>query len=143
MLKTGTDKKEIPASNHGRKAYTSKAKCKPTPEEMASFRILQAQLIPPGIAITEELMKSAHFIIFMSFKLSGSETRFVTGERETSAVVRGLAECRWLVIESPFPVMVYNDHQNLLNTFSNDPEAKSRITIWLKRLRKYQIEVHH
>lgn len=120
MLKTGTDKKEIPASNHGRKAYTSKAK-----------------------SITEELMKSAHFIIFMSFKLSGSETRFVTGERETSAVVRGLAECRWLVIESPFPVMVYNDHQNLLNTFSNDPEAKSRITIWLKRLRKYQIEVHH
>lgn len=33
-------------------------------------------------------------------------------------IVKALAECRVMVIVSPYPVIVYTDHQNLISTLS-------------------------
>ena len=48
--------------------------------------------------------------MFLSFRLADVETRYVNSERECLAVVRCLAEVRWLVMGNQHPVLVYSDH---------------------------------
>ncbi|KAI0115910.1 hypothetical protein GGR51DRAFT_555786 [Nemania sp. FL0031] len=52
---------------------------------------------PTGTEITDKNITSMRILMFMPFRFSDAETRYVTGERETLGIVKSLAECRWLI----------------------------------------------
>jgi len=83
-------------------------------------------------------------IMFISFKLADAETRYSNSEREALAVVRCLAEVRWMVIASEYPVFVYTDHvalRVLLTGIAKD--AHGRIARWQERLGEYNLQLLH
>ena len=89
-------------------------------------------------------------VMFISQRLSDVEQRYLNTEREALAVLRGLEECRWLIVGSPFPVMVYTDHSALLTVLKGEGTKgagaghhKGRITSWMLRLSEYDVEYHH
>ena len=65
---------------------------------------------------------------FMPYRLSDAESRYLNTERECLAVVRCLAEIRWLVMGSPHPVLVYTDH-SALQTVLSTIEPSERVQI--------------
>lgn len=98
---------------------------------------------PTGTEGTDKLKKDMRFIMFMSFKLADVESRYSTTEREALAIVRCLAEVRWLVIGSPYPVKVYTDHVSLLSLLSGTADAHGRVARWMDRLSEYDFEIYH
>jgi RNase H-like domain found in reverse transcriptase/Integrase zinc binding domain len=98
---------------------------------------------PAGTEAQPRYRSKERIIMFMSFRLSDPETRYGTTDREALAVVRALAEVRWLVIGSPYPVKLYTDHQALDSILRKGTEASMRITRWQDRLNEYDFEVHH
>ena len=56
---------------------------------------------------------SERIIMFLSFRLSDAETHYSNSEREVLAVIRCLAEVRWMVMASEYPVLVYTDNSAL------------------------------
>ena len=77
--------------------------------------LFQLEGLAPG---TEAGNSSVHrlserIIMFLSFRLSDAETRYSNSEREALAVIRCLAEVRWMVMASEYPVLVYTDHSAL------------------------------
>jgi len=105
--------------------------------------LFQLKEAPPGTSATGTIKDQIAINMFMSFKLSDVETRYTTTEREALAVVRCLAEVRWLVVGSPSPTKVYTDHTALLSTLTNGPDSHGKVSRWLDRLSEYDIEVHH
>jgi hypothetical protein len=49
-------------------------------------------------------------VMFVSFKLEVAQQSYSNSEREALAVMRALAEVRWRMVASPWPVIVYTDH---------------------------------
>lgn len=74
-------------------------------------------------------------------KLADAETRYVNSERECLAVVRCLSEVKWLVIGSPYPVMIYSDHMALRDIFIKGDSEKARINGWLDRLGEFDLKL--
>jgi hypothetical protein len=64
--------------------------------------------------------------MFLSSRLTNFEPRWDTGEKEILGIVKALAECRWLLAPSPFPVVLYCEHPNLPKTFSYDNDNKKK-----------------
>ena len=81
--------------------------------------------------------------MFISFKLSNVEIRYITIEHEALVVVRCFTEIRWLIIKSPHPTKVYIDHNALVITLESGTDSHKKITQWLDRLIKYDIKVYH
>ena len=100
-------------------------------------------------AHTEATNSLAHrdaerIIMFISFKLEDAETRYSNSEREALAVIRCLAEVRWMVISSPYPVLVYTDHEALRVLLTGlDNDAHGRIAKWQERLGEYNFHLLH
>ena len=93
---------------------------------------------------TNEHRNAERIIQFMSFRLEDAETRYTNPEREALAVVKSLAEVKWLVVASPYPVMVYTDHQ-VLKTLLTGPanDSHGRIANWQQRLSEYDVILLH
>jgi len=67
-----------------------------------------------------------------------------TTEREALAIVRNLAEVKWMVAASPYPIKVYTDHTALKTLLgSPDNDAHGRIARWQDRLGEYDYELIH
>ena len=81
--------------------------------------------------------------MFLSFKLEEAETRYRTTEREVLAVVKCLAEVKYLVIGHKFPTMIYTDHEALETIMSVGTDAHGRIARWMDRLTEYDYIIHH
>ncbi len=64
-------------------------------------------------------------------------------EREALAVVRCLAEVRWLVIGSEYPIKLYTDHSAWESIFTQGSDTHGRIARWIHRLTEYDYEIHH
>ena len=79
------------------------------------FQLVDA---PPGTEATHSYKEHICIIMFMSFRLEDAETRYDTTEREALAVVRCLAEVRWLVTGSEYPTKLYTDHSALESIFT-------------------------
>ena len=105
--------------------------------------LFQIQDSKPGTTISPKHRKNERIIMFMSFRLNDAETRYDTTEREALAVVRCLAEVRWLVIGSPHPTRVYTDHQALQTVMNGAREGHGRLSRWQDRLSEYDIVVQH
>jgi hypothetical protein len=104
----------------------------------------------PGIPVeTEAISSEEHraqerMIMFMSFRLTDAESRYSNSEREALAIMRGLAEVRWLVMGSPWPVFVYTDHEALKTLMVGvDNDAHGRIARWQDRLGEYNVRLFH
>ena len=108
--------------------------------------LFQLDGIPPGSeALSNASYRAAERIImFISFRLSDAESRYSNSEREALAVIRCLAEVRWMVIASPYPVFVYTDHEALKTLLTGvDNDAHGRIAKWQERLSEYDIRLLH
>lgn len=91
-----------------------------------------------------EHQERERMLMFLSFKLEDAETRYSNLEREALAVVRCLAEVKWMVIASPYSILVYNDHEALkvlLTVIDND--AHGHIAKWQERLGEYNFRLIH
>ena len=90
----------------------------------------QLEGVPPE---TEAGRSSVHrlterIIMFISFRLSNVETRYSNSEREALVVIRCLAEVRWMVMASEYPVLVYTNHSALRTLLTGvDNNAHGRI----------------
>ena len=83
-------------------------------------------------------------IMFISFKLEDPETRYSNSEREALAVVRCLAEVRWMVIALEYPTLVYTDHEVLKVLLTGlDNDAHGRKAKWQERLGEYHFRLIH
>ena len=103
-----------------------------------------------GIEVgTEAGCTAAHrtaerIIMFISFRLSDPETRYTNSEREALAIIRCLAEVRWMVMASPHMIFVYTDHEALKTLLTGlDNDAHGRIAKWQERLGEYDIRLLH
>ena len=66
--------------------------------------------------------------MFLSFRLSDAETRYSNPERECLAVVKCLAEVRWMVMGSKFPVTIYSD-VGTVDAATREGQEKHRHTL--------------
>lgn len=82
---------------------------------------------PSGTKAANQHKAVLLIIMFMSFGFESVETRYTTTEREALAVVRCLAEVRWLVMGSPYPTKIYTDHRTLESIFKNGTNAHGRL----------------
>lgn len=96
----------------------------------------------PGTLLTTVPPSEHNIVMFLSFPLADTETRYLNTERECLAVVRCLAEVAWLVLGGPYPVKVYTDHMALLSILQRS-EAKGRIANWQYKLSEFDLEFVH
>ena len=96
-------------------------------------------------ATNSEIHKAAErLIMFLSFRLEDPETRYSNSEREALAVVRCLAEVKWMVMASLYPTLVYTDHEALKVLLTGpDNDAHGRIVKWQERLGEYDFQLLH
>jgi len=108
--------------------------------------LFQPTGIPSGVEATNSPLHSEgeRVIMFISFKLDDAETRYSNSEREALAVVRCLAEVRWMVIASEYPVFVYTDNEALRVLLTGiDNDAHGQIARWKERLGEYNLPLLH
>ena len=93
---------------------------------------------------SEEHRQAERFMTFISFRLKDAERRYTNPEREAPAVMKGLAEVKWLIVASPYSTIVYTDYQ-ALKTLLTGPSNNShgRIANWQQRLSEYDIILVH
>ena len=97
--------------------------------------------VTPGTEATPKLLPNERIIMFLSFRITHAESRYVNSERECLAVVRYLAEVRWLVIGNKHPVLIYSDHDALTSIMSKGQTEKGRISNWMDRLGEYDFKL--
>jgi len=108
--------------------------------------LFQLGEVVPGTEATntEKHRMMERIIMFISFRLAEVESRYSNSEREALAVIRCLAEVRWMIIASPYPVFVYTDHEALKTLLTGpDNDAHGRIAKWQERLGEYDIRLLH
>ena len=96
----------------------------------------------PGTVANVANQPSMGVIMFISKKLADAETLNTTTELEALAVVRCLAEVRWLVLGAKYPTKVYTDHLALIMLLKHD-DAHGRIGKWQVKLAEYNRKYVH
>lgn len=98
----------------------------------------------PGTTAGNKHKDLMRLVMFMSFRLSPTESKYSTQEREGLAVMRNLDDCAWLVKESPWPVKIYTDHFSLISIMqTNTKDAHGRLARSQDRLTEYNYEIIH
>ncbi|KAL3247644.1 hypothetical protein ABHI18_012339, partial [Aspergillus niger] len=105
--------------------------------------LFQIRGVPEGTRASRRTLRNEEPVMFMSFALTATETRYHTTEKETLAVLRCLEESRWLVKGSRFPTILYTDHTALKSVLGDSNNATGRIARWQYRLQEYDLEVIH
>jgi hypothetical protein len=80
--------------------------------------------------------------MFISIRLDPAETHYTTTEQEALAVVRCLAEVRWLILGASYATKVYTDHSALISLLKHD-DAHGRIGQWQMKLAECDVECVH
>ena len=91
----------------------------------------------PGTVANAANRLSMRVVMFIAKRLSDAETWYTTTEQEVLAVVRCLAEVRWLVLGARFPTKVYIDHLPLI---TQHDDAHARIGKWQVKLAEYDLQ---
>lgn len=104
--------------------------------------LFQIQDTPVGTNSSALTLEKESVIMYMSFILTDTETRYTTTEREVLALVRALEECRWLVLGSKYDIKAYTDHQAMLSIMSGN-DAHHRIARWQYKLSEYPLDIVH
>ena len=99
---------------------------------------------PAGTEAGPEHRSAECIICFFSFKSMDAETRYSNSELEALAVIRGLAEVKWMISASPHPTFVYMGHEALKTLLvGKDNDAHGRIANWQHRLGEYNLLLRH
>ncbi len=91
----------------------------------ALFQLKDASI---EIEATSKLLSNERIIMFLSFRLEDAETRYSNSERECLAIVKCLAEVKWLVIENLHSIMIYSNHDALKFIFATENTEQARIS---------------
>jgi len=83
--------------------------------------------MPVGTKVNPKFLPNERINIFLSFRLTDVESRYVNSEREYLAIVRCLVEVRWLVIRSKFLIIVYSNYEALKLVMNTGYIDKGRI----------------
>lgn len=104
--------------------------------------LFQLPGVAPGTTAGNKHKDLMRLVMFMSFRLSLTESKYSTEEREGLAVMRNLDDCAWLVKGSPWPVKIYTDHFLLISIMqTNTKDAHGRLARWQDRLTEYNYEI--
>jgi len=98
---------------------------------------------PPGTNGIEIPPEQHSVVMFISFKLSETEKRYTTTEREALAVLKCCEESRWLIQGNKHPTKLYTNHIALLAILQGGDAGHGRITRWQQRLSEYWFDIHH
>ena len=112
-------------------------------QEAVGGCLFQLHGAKPGTEATLRFQLNERIIMFLSFRLNNAETRYSNSEREYLAVVRCLAEVKWLVMDNKYPVILYSDHEALKPIFATGQTEKGRIATWIDRLGEYDYKLVH
>ena len=104
--------------------------------------LLQLKEAPPGTVLNEKVHDQVQIVMFLSTMFTETQRRYHTTEREALAVLEGLKETRWLVLGSPYPVMLYTDHSALLRCLKSE-DVTGRIARWQLSLSEFDLEIFH
>lgn len=106
--------------------------------------LFQIEDTPVGARSTTFTRGKERPIMFLSFALSDTESRYHTTEKETLAVLRCLEEVRWLVKGANYPTIVYTDHRAVMSVLGAEPLAASdKVMRWQYRLQEYDLDIVH
>ena len=103
--------------------------------------LFQLRDVPAGTEASRKFLPNERIIMFLSFRLTDAETRYVNSERQCLAIARCLTEVRWLVMGNPHPPMIYSDHDALKAIIDKDQTEKGRISNWMDRLGEYDFKL--
>lgn len=103
--------------------------------------VFQLEGKPPNTKINPGNRPNMRVIMYISRRFSDTETRYTNSEREALAVIKSLAEARYTILDSKFPIMVYTDHQALTTLLRK--EAKGRIANWQNQISEYDLRIVH
>ncbi len=103
--------------------------------------LFQLKGVSIGTEATPKLLSNERIVMFLSFRLEDAETRYSNSERECLAVVKCLAEVKWLVIGNDHPVLIYSDHEALKSIFATGNTDQARIAGWMDRLGEYDLKL--
>ena len=104
--------------------------------------LFQLPTEPPGTIMSKDHLDKLKIVLFLSFQFTDVQRRYHTTERETLAVVKCLAECRWLVKGPKYLVMLYTDHQALLKCLKSE-DSTGRLARWQLALSEYDLDIFH
>ena len=104
--------------------------------------LFQLPTEPPGTIMTKDLLDKLKIVSFLSFQFTEVQQRYHTTERETLAVIKCLAEVRWLVKGPEYPIMLYTDHQALLKCLKSE-DSTGRLARWQLALSEYDLDIFH
>ena len=93
----------------------------------------------PGVLARVANRTSMRIVMFISVRMSSTETRYATTKQEALAVFRCLQDVRWLVHGSAYPVFVYTDHSALIHLLKHD-DAHGRVARGQLKLCEYDVE---
>lgn len=78
--------------------------------------------------------------MFLSFRFLDAKPQYVHLKKKYLAIVKCLSEVKWLLIGSPYPIIICLDHQALADIFYSE---KAQINIWLDCLSEFDPIVCH
>lgn len=99
--------------------------------------LFQLRDVPPETKATSKVLSSERIVMFISFCLGDAETRYGNSEKECLAVLKCLAETKWLTQESPYPIFVYTDHKALEDIYQKGDTNVAQIDKWIEELAQY------
>lgn len=106
--------------------------------------LFQLPGVAAGVTAGSAHKDAMRIVMWMSFRLSATESKYSTQEREGLAMMRNLDECAWLVKGLRWPVKCYTDHFSLVSIMqTNTKDAHGRLARWQDRLTEYDYEVIH
>jgi hypothetical protein len=114
----------------------------------ASKRIIEACLFQLHEVSSDTQMKSTlknkiKVVMFMSFKLNDTETRYSNIERECLIIMNALTKIKWLVLDNQWKTICYTNHHALNSIMIKDSKKYEKIIIWQNRLKEYDIKIMH
>ncbi len=96
--------------------------------------------VKPGTEAAILFAENEQILMFLSYRLIDAETRYKNFERERLAMVRCLTEIKWLVVNSPYKILIYSDHLALQDIFIKSDSKKANINAWLDQFSEFKIK---
>lgn len=90
---------------------------------------------------TLKLLSNERIVMFLSFRLENAEIRYFNSKRECLAVIKCLAEIKWLIIENDHSVLIYSNHETLKFIFIIENTDQIRIVDWMNKLEEYDLKL--
>lgn len=104
--------------------------------------LFQIPGLPMGTRASRSTGKYERVVMYLSFSLTDTESRYHTTEREVLAVLRCLEEVRWLIKGVNTPTILYTDHRAVRAVLEgSEKDSYGRLSRWQYRLQEYDLDI--